>query len=313
MKTSCLQETDRALGAARRAAPNGPARRAGPTVLPCLVVVLLLGFRSPQETRPEQLLQAGHQARARGDYEKAAALYEQAERYSTNPAEAAFYLAGAKYHLAVKTEGPSPELLEAEQGYRCCLELLDPRRPRALCGLGNCLLHKAGTREEASLRAALACYDLCLQSAGDDSALISDARYNREKARLLLLQFPLPADGPSSDRPPRDDGNAPPPPSENHQVLPTAASNSGTESQIDPKMQPGSIKPNESTAPTKSHAPPSPGKGNLPPIPDEVEAPPLTPHQAAEHLQLAARKVLQERQSHHRRSEEPLEAGVKDW
>ncbi len=110
--------------------------------------------------------------------------------HSTDPAEVAFYLAGAKYHLAVKTEGFSPELREAEQLYRCCLEPANPHRPRALCGLGNCLLHKAGTNDEDSLRAAIACYDRCLQSAGDDAALASDALYNREKARLLLLAIP---------------------------------------------------------------------------------------------------------------------------
>jgi len=280
---------------------------------PCLMVILLLGLKLAKEPSPERLLQEGHRASARGDYERAAGLYEQAEMYSGDPAEAAFYLAGAKYHLAEKTEGPSPELLEAEQWYRCCLEPSDPRRPRALLGLGNCLLHKAGTRDEASLRAALACYDQCLQSAGGDKTLASDARHNREKARLLLLQFPPPVNGSPSDRPPSDDLNPQSPHADNRQAMPVQASDAGMEGDTDPKAQADSVKPNEGASATKSNSTPPPGKGNLPPIPDEVEGPPLSPHEASEHLQLAAKKVLHERQIHHRRGEEPAADGVKDW
>lgn len=278
------------------------------------MVILLLGLKLAKEPSPERLLQEGHRASVRRDYERAAALYEQAEMYSTDPAKAAFYLAGAKYHLAEKTEGPSTELLEAEQWYRCCLESSDPRRPHALLGLGNCLLHKAGTRDEASLRAALACYDQCLQSAGDDTTLAADARYNREKARLLLLQFPPPANNSSSsDRPSSDDLNSQPPHADNRQAMQIQTGNAGEEGDTDPNAQPGSVKPNEGASASKSNSPPPPGKGNLPPISDDVEARPLSPHEASEDLQLAAKKVLQERQIHHRRSEEPSAAGVKDW
>lgn len=278
-----------------------------------LLVILLFGLKLAKGPAPEQLLQEGHQAQARGDYERAAALYEQAEVYSTDPAEAAFYLAGAKYRLAVKRESPSPELLEAEQWYRCCLDPADPHRPRALCGLGNCLLHKAGSHDEASLRAALACYDQCLQSAGDDAALAADACYNREKARLLLLQLPPPINGPTSEKPPGNDFNPYLPRFDNHQAMPMPAGASDEEVDADPNGSPGDDNPDDAASASKSPEPPPPGKGNLPPIPDEVEAPPLSPYEADEHLQLAAKKVLQERQSHHRRGEEPSAAGVKDW
>ncbi|HTU22962.1 MAG TPA: tetratricopeptide repeat protein [Gemmataceae bacterium] len=280
---------------------------------PCLLVILLLGLKLAKEPSPERLLQEGQQASARGDYERAAGLYEQAEMYSRDPAEAAFYLAGATYHLAEKTEGPSPELLEAEQWYRCCLEPSDPRRPRALLGLGNCLLHKAGTHDEASLRAGLACYDQCLQSAGDDTTLAADARYNREKARLLLLQFPPANNSSSSDRPSSDDFNSQPPHSDNRQAMRMPPGDSGTEGDTDPNAQSRSVKPNEGASASKSNSSPPPGKGNLPPISDETEARPLSPHEASEDLQLAAKKVLQERQIHHRRGENPTFAGVKDW
>ena len=280
------------------------------TLSPCLL--LLLGLPFGQEKSPERLLQEGHAAFARGDYVGAAQLYEQAEMHSTDPAEVAFYLAGAKYHLAVKMEGPSAELQEAEHLYRCCLDPRDPRRPHALCGLGNCLLHKAGNRDAAGLRAALACYDQCLQSAGTNEALATAARYNREKARLLLLQWQPPANGSASDRPPNEDMNSRWPPPDMPRPQPLTANEPGSEDRGDPRSA-NSGNPEDGKSTAKSDQPPQPGKGNLEPIPDQVDAPPLSPHDAAEHLTLAAKKVLHERQTHHRRSERPASTGVKDW
>jgi tetratricopeptide (TPR) repeat protein len=274
---------------------------------------LLLGLNPAKEPDPKKLLQEGHSALARGDYEGAAALYERAELHSTNPAEVAFYLAGAKYHLAVKSTGVSSELLEAEQLYRCCLESTDRHRPRALCGLGNCLLRKAGEDDAASLRAALACYDLCLQCADGDEALASDARYNREKARLLLLQFQPPPNASSGDKPPGDEINPQPSRPDRRQPMPHPVGDSGAEGDADPRALPVGAKPDDGAAPSKSNDPPQPGKGNLPPIPDRVEVPPLSPHDAAEHLQLAAQKVLHAREIHQRRGERPAASGVKDW
>lgn len=279
-----------------------------------LLVILLFGLKLSKDPSPEELLQQGHQALARGDYEWATALYERAELHSTDPAEAAFYLAGAKYHLAVKVEGLSPELLEAEQLYRCCLDSADPHRSHALCGLGNCLLHKAGSSDEGSLRSAIACYDLCLRSAGDDRALASVARYNREKARLLLLQFLPPTREATSDRPPGDDMHRHwPRPEDYRQAMQFPASADGGNGNADLQSTPGEAQQDQGKDAAKNSEPSQPGKGNLPPIPDEVDVPPLAPHAAGEHLELAAKKVSQERQKHHRRDEETAAKGVKDW
>jgi hypothetical protein len=280
---------------------------------PCLLVIFL-GLRLSSEPSPEQLLEEGHRATARGEHERAAALYAKAELHSTDPAEVAFYLAGAKYHLAAKIEGISPELLEAEQLYRCCLDSSNPHRSRALCGLGNCLLHKAGSSDEGSLRSAIACYDLCLQSAGDDEALASVARFNREKARLLLLQFVPPLHDSPRDRPAGDDMNPYlPRPDNRRMVMPTPTSEGGVDGNADPQSVPGDTKQEQGKEAAKNNEPPQPGKGNLPPIPDQVDVPPMAPQVAVEHLELAAKKVQQERQIHHRRGEEPSATGVKDW
>lgn len=280
---------------------------------PGLVLFVLPGLWLSREAGPEQLLREGHRAAARGDYQTAASRYEQAELHSINPAEVAYYLADARYRLAVKKEGTTSELLEAEQLYRCCLQPDDPRRPRALCGLGNCLLYRAGTRDESSLRAALACYDLCLQSAGDDRELADDARYNREKARLLLQQFQPPTSNSSSDEQSNDEGHTPPKRPDRAQTEPAPVGDFSREGKNDPNAQPSRTKPEDSAPATKSDEPPPPGKGNLPPIPDEVDTPPLSPREAAEYLQQAAKKVLQERQIRHRRSDSNSASTVKDW
>jgi tetratricopeptide (TPR) repeat protein len=261
---------------------------------------------------PDKLLEEGHAAFARGDYAGAAALYEQAETYSTEPARAAFYLAGAKYQLAARVEGPSAELLEAEKLYRCCLDPADPRRPRALYGLGNCLLHKAGARDAAGLRTAIACYDQCLRSAGDDEELAADARYNREKARLLLLQYQPPPSGARGDRPPNDENPYTPRPDPRQGMRPSL-SEQGADGSADSQAGGDAAKPDDGSAATKSNDQPPPGKGNLPPIPDEVDVPPLSPHDAIEHLEMAAKKVQHERQTFHRRGERVSAPGVKDW
>lgn len=282
-------------------------------LIPCLLAFALPGLGLSRRADPERLLEEGHAAFARGDYAGAAALYEQAEMHSTDPAKVAFYLAGAKYHLALLTEGISPELLEADKLYRCCLDPSNPLRPRALYGLGNCLLHRAGGRDAARLRTAIACYDQCLQSAGEDEALAADARYNREKARLLLLQFQPPPGGSNRDTPPDEDDHPPLPHPNARPPLPASMGEQGPDGDEQGRAIDGAAKPEDGSAASKSNEPPSPGKGNLDPIPDEVDVPPLSPHDAAEHLEQAAKKVQHERQTFHRRGERASAASVKDW
>lgn len=291
--------------------------RRGGSYSACLLASLSAGLlalpllRSAEKPEPERWLREGHAAFARGDYAAAATLYERAEVYSTDPAEVAFYLAGAKYRLALKTPGPSPELQEAERLYRCCLGPNDPHRLRSLLGLGDCLLHKSSGRDAASLRTALTCFEQCLQSAGEDAELRADARYNREKVRLLLLQFQPPANGSPNDNPPRDEDTQPPR-HDPRQPMPMPAGEQGPDGKGD-RQALATGEPDKDAATSKTNEPPAPGKGDLQPIPDEVDVPPLSAHDAAEHLELAARKVRDERQIHHRRTERASAGGVKDW
>jgi Ca-activated chloride channel family protein len=281
---------------------------------PCLLVSLsaLLLAAAPSRPDPEALMRQGYAAFARGDYAAAADLYERASLRATDPGLATLNLAAAKYHLALETDGPSPALVEAEGLYRCCVGPNDPRRARALYGLGNCLLRKAAGRDAASLRAALACYEQCLQVAGGDAELAADAAHNRERARLLVLQvLPQPGDS-SEDRPPGDAPNSPPTtesqsPGAGFDVQP------GMEGRPDARAGASPARPDPGTAPAQTDAPPPPGAGNLPPIPDQPDLPPLSARDAAIHLENANLRIARERRDYRRHQVRPPAEGVPGW
>src|SRR6516164_5322763 len=121
-----------------------------------LACLAILAAATGPDTDPETLLNEGNAAFARGDYAEAADLYRRAEARTTDPGRVAFNRATAVYHQALEDPDDAAELLrEAERLYRCCLELDDPRRPRALYGLGNCLLQRAGDQGLDDLKAAI--------------------------------------------------------------------------------------------------------------------------------------------------------------
>jgi hypothetical protein len=284
----------------------------GLAVLVTLGAVFLMAA-APSRPDPETLLRQGHAAFERGDYAAAADLYERASLRATDPGLATLNLATAKYYLALETDGPSPALEEAETLYRCCVGPNDPRRARALYGLANCLMRKAAGRDAAGLRSALACYDQCLQAAGEDAALAADATYNRERARLLVLQvLPQAGDSPE-DRPPGNDMANPPPIQEPQSMNAGFEAQQGMDGRPDPRSGNTPIKPDPGTTPAPTDAPPPPGAGNLPPIPDQADAPPLSARDAAVHLERAHQRIAQERRDHRRQRVHPPAEGVRGW
>src|SRR5262245_27145371 len=179
------------------------ARRSWPLAALALAAVFLLGAARPPDV--EGLLRAGDDAYRRGDYGRAAELFERAGERATDPGLVAFNLAATKYQLALANEGNVALLREAEQLYSCCLRKGDPRRARALYGLGNCLLARGGAvaLDAGALRAAADAYLQCLAEPGVPPELAADARHNLQRARLLLAQVP-PAgedDSPKGDDP----------------------------------------------------------------------------------------------------------------
>jgi hypothetical protein len=256
----------------------------------------------------EALLREADLAYAGHDYARAADLYEQAEDRATDPGLVALNRAAAKYRLA-QAGGGADDLLEAEQLYRCCTSTGDPRRPRALYGLGNCLLLKSGDRDLAAVRSAIACFEQCLADPAIDEPLAGHARHNLERARLLVLQIqsskrnadepPPGGDTPPETHPPDRPPDAPDP-------------TRGMGDRPDPNAGPGARKPEPGRAPQGTDET-SPGKGNLPPIADQSDPAPLPPKEAAEHLEQAARRISEERMQHRQRSARPPAPGVRDW
>jgi tetratricopeptide (TPR) repeat protein len=275
---------------------------------PGALVAALLVAAAPARDG-EALLREAAAAFERGDYASAVNLYEQAEVRTTDPGLVAFDLATAKYRLALAGEGGRTALLQqAEQLYRCCLERDDPRRVRALLGVGNCRLLLRDGKE--GLQAAAECYEQCLKVAGPDSDLATDARHNLELARLLLLQAP--AGNPSDNKPPEGDPSTPRPPDKPpaHQPQPAPALEPGAGKTKPEAGKP--TKPEEGPAPT-STGDTSPGSGNLRSIPDRADAPPLSPQEAGEHLEQATERIVTERRAHRQRSARTPPPNVRDW
>jgi tetratricopeptide (TPR) repeat protein len=274
-------------------------------------MALLLMGGSSQRLDPEALLREGDAAFARGDFAAAANLYERASQRTTDPGRAALSLASARYRLALAAEGPSRDLQEAEELFRCCTDPGDPHRDQALFGLANCLVLKAAGHDAKALRHALESYEQCL-SATHDPDLIAAAQYNRERARLLLLQVqPLPE---GSDRPTGNEANEPPPrPDPQTGNARQGDADAGTDARPDPGSGTGPAQPEPGKSPVRSDGNPPPGAGNLPPIPDQVEAPPLAPRDAAAHLEQAHLRIAKEHQSHRRRVIRPAAEGTPAW
>jgi tetratricopeptide (TPR) repeat protein len=276
----------------------------------CLLAPLLLGAKAATELDIEALIRAGNADFERGDMAEAARFYDRASERTTEPRLVAFNLGTAKYHLA-RTGAPEA-LADAEQAYRCCLEKGDPRRARALFGLGNCMLLRAAgaSLDSLALRSAIDRYSECLADPSCDSELAADARYNRQRARLLLLQAPPPPDssseeGESGDKP--DDLAEPPKDPEGSQqggtseeggdkgAKPTAA-RGGDE-------QPGGDKEGSN----------APGQGTLPPLHDGGDARPIARNDAEEHLKKATERIIEEARQYRRSRARPAASGVRDW
>ena len=141
----------------------------------------------------------------RSEYDEALRLYQQAEERGTDPGLIAFNRATAYYHLQ--------DYRQAENHYRMALDdmaISAERRARALYDLGNCLVRQADDKDVKTLRAAIRCFELCLDDSPDEG-LRNDAAHNLElakllwnKARAMLSQQPPPnsEETPEDHRPP---------------------------------------------------------------------------------------------------------------
>lgn len=271
-----------------------------------LLLPVLIAAALPSR-RDEERLRAAQAAAVAGEVARAIALYEQAQREATDPGLVTYNLATLHYGQA--QTGSAAALAAAEAGYRCLLGPHEPRRARALYGLGNCLLLRGttGQLDARALRAAIDRYTECLRDPGCDAALADDARHNRERSRLVLAQAPSPTaesgdpadsgDDRPKDRPPNGTGGTKQPSPGGTEAVPDANGKTGPGQE---KEGPGNSRP-------------AAGKGTLAPVPSSPAAPPLSAREAGEHVERAAERILEDNRAHRRSRARGAVPGVRDW
>lgn len=279
-----------------------------------LLLVPLVAAAPMRRADPDSLLRAGLAAYRAGDPGRAAELFERAGLRTTEPSRAAFNLATARYRQA--REDSPQALAEAEEAYHCCLEPGDPYRAEALFGLGNCLLLRAGgaTLDRAALRAAIDRFSQCLAEPGCPRRLADDARYNRARARLLLLQAPAAPGGANDDPSTTDDkdrqDDEPPDPSRG----PDGNRDNGADTPQGSRGNPGERGHEQpGDAQQGNEGANAPGKGIVPPVPDSGDPMPLSPRDAELHLEKATRAILKDLQEYRRGRARTGSPGVRDW
>jgi tetratricopeptide (TPR) repeat protein len=240
--------------------------------------------------QPEQLLREGNAAFWRGDYSQAINLFEKAQARTTDPGAATMNLAAARFRAG--------EFEESARLYLCCTGKNDPRRAKALLGVGNSLLQKvtaadAGNRDRKSLRVAIRCFRKCEKEAVGDPVLQDSAGHNLQMARLLLAQTPDPESGEEPNYPDQDPEKEDSSPDPKTGDPGTEGKGKGKRADNGSAAEAVETRPGENVE--QADGSPAPGKGNLPVIPDQSEPSPLDAKEAAEHLNRAARRILEER------------------
>jgi hypothetical protein len=276
------------------------------TAVAALVAASLIAA-TPRETVPPNLLDDAESALARGDYALAEQLFERAEPRAPDPGRVTIGLALAKYRLALETPSRAEVLLsEAESLYRSCLDPKDPRRGPALIGLGNCLLQKATNRDAG---AAVSAADRFTEAARfGDPEVANVAGYNLQRARLLGRQIPTVPPQKSETPPAGDDSDRDATPPEN-----SPGSQELTDRARGKRAAVSASQADDGQPATPTDEARAPGQGELPPVPDRDGQPQLSAAQAREHLEQAARRILQEGRQHRRANARPAASGVRDW
>jgi tetratricopeptide (TPR) repeat protein len=268
-----------------------------------VTLALLLVGAAPGEDVAD-LVRRGNAAFAREKFDEAVRLYEEAEERSIDPGLVAFNKAAALYRLG--------RFREAELCYRRCLEdgeAPGPRRARALYDLGTSLLHVKDGTDARALKTAIHCLQRCRHETTDD-ALRARAAYNLELARLLWVKAKAnPSESNDSQEPKDDDkrrqqGEDDPQPEQGD-----AMQQKGRPIGKGPALLQDPTKGMQKAIETKETLA---GKGNLGTLPDTDELQPLDAKDVAEHLERAARRILDERRQQLRAAPRDV-PNVKDW
>jgi tetratricopeptide (TPR) repeat protein len=247
---------------------------------------------------PDDLVRAGNVAFNRDGFEGALELYTRAEERTLDPGLVAFDKANALYRLG--------RFREAESHYRRSREdAVGVRLARLLYNLANSLLQQSAARDASRLKEAIRLYEECLAQQQAEPAVLVDARFNLELAKLLLLQARAGRTERSrGDNPENEDRPSNPEAIDERGDLDSAAASLRGR----PEAQERARAPQAQT----EEAPP-PGKGNLLPIPDSERLHVLSPEDAANYLDQAATRILREQREHRKRMTPAHSSNVMDW
>jgi tetratricopeptide (TPR) repeat protein len=290
----------------------------------CLLLALAVIGAAPLMDA-EDLVRQGNGAYARGEFDRAADLYQQAEEHTTDPGLVAFNKATALaargqfaeaatlYWLCLGDAGPQIAARLRQQPDRALPGRLvgaaGPRLIRVLYNLGTSALQESQGKNPDLTEQAAVYFDHCLRLDPRDGTLRSNARHNLELAKEFLRLNPRPPghdrktnpDQPPDDKPPRKDPNG------NEQTdngnEPDRGQNGKTSNdrQTDPGDNP--LATEERTA----------GKGNLAPLPDQDELVPLSRDEVAQHLRQAVARILGERREYQKQAYSNKSSHVLDW
>jgi hypothetical protein len=276
----------------------------------------------------DELIRQGNAAFARGDYERAATHYRQAEEASTDPGLVAFNKAAALYQDGQYEEaekhywlslGDAGEEVERMLRRQPDCDLPDsarahggPRLARVLYNLGNCVVQRSGGADGDALAWAVVLYDHCLRLAPDSAPLRADASHNLKLARDLVRLHPPKADkrDTSSDENSEDKN-----PKKSKDKSGAEEANSETAKTGPDKMEPDDTR-DRSQGDDKSlpKGKRTPGKGNLASLPDSDKLTTLSPEQAAAFLQGAVQRIqAEERRDYETQTPEKASGKVLDW
>jgi tetratricopeptide (TPR) repeat protein len=237
-------------------------------------------------------------------YEDALRSYGEAEERSTDPGLVAFNKAAVLYRLG--------RFREAELCYRRCLEdgeVPGPRRARALYDLGTSLLHVKEGKDALILQNAIRCLQLCRRQT-DDPGLRSQAAHNLELARLLWIK----AKANPADPNQKSEAEEDPRKRKQGEDEPMPQAGDGIDKHGNPigkgqVLQQDASKGQQKAIETNQTLP---GKGRIEVLPDSDELTPLDAQDTAEHLERAARRILDEHRKQLRQTPRDV-PNVKDW
>jgi tetratricopeptide (TPR) repeat protein len=271
-----------------------------------LCAVAAVGF-TPRQGTPVDLLRAANAAVRKGDAAAADLLFQHAEERSDDPGLIAFNRATLAFSLG--------DYRGAELDYLRCLEdraIPPQRRVQALYNRGVCLVSRGG--DAKLLRAAVSCFEQCLDAAPADGQLALDARHNLELAKLLWNEARAKEQTPPT---PNEQFDEEPPGTRPQEPNAEELANdpTGTEQRNGNTRtpRPGSQQAKGNPPQTPGSNQQQPGAGTAPVVSDDATPQKLSPEDTTRLLDRAEARLRAARRQNEQLRAGPERPNVRDW